>query len=175
MLGHGDLETLAHELGHAIHHFVRGSLVGVPWDAVEIPSHLLEHWVSDPRILQKLSSHYVNQDEAYLAAWKAESPSKPLPPEQAPLDTFDPIVLSRHPGNRISEYQGLLWLSKFDLLVHSYSEKELESADLGVDCQKVLREWTGIFGPKLGSRKNNTYLTWDALDGYQASHYTYPL
>ena len=174
LLNNKELELLAHELGHAIHKFVRGDTEGVPRDAIEIPSMLLEHWVRDPRILQKLSSHYVYQNKkAYLVAWESRNPSRPLPLEQAPLDTFDPIVLAHHPRNRIADYQLTLWKAKFDLMVHSYSEKDLESANLGVDCENVLREWTGIFG--LGDGTNNSYLTWHELDNYSTSYYTYLL
>lgn len=141
-------------------------------DAIEIPSHLLEYWVCDPRVLQKLSSHYVYQDKkAYLADWESRNASKPLPPERASLDTFDEIALALHPRNNLREYQWLLWVSKFDLMVHSYSTRDLESADLGFDCENILREWTGIFG--IGSWTNNAYLKWHQLHTYSTSYYTY--
>ncbi|KAE8450783.1 hypothetical protein EG329_005696 [Mollisiaceae sp. DMI_Dod_QoI] len=178
LLTHKDLETLAHELGHAVHGFVRGDTRDVPRDFIEIPSILAENWVHDPRILQKLSSHYTYENEAYLQAWKSSNLDKATPPKKAAASIFDAIAFNHHPGNQILHYQNLLWQSKFDLMVHSYSEEELKTADLGVDCRKILSEWTGIFGAadaKLGSGKNNTYLRWTILNGYQTSTYCYAL
>jgi hypothetical protein len=164
-LSHSNLETLAHELGHAIHHFVRGDLVGVPRDSIEIPSILLEKWVADPRILQKLSSHYVYDDKAYLRAWKSKNSSESsLPPQKAPLDTFDQVILNKHPENNITTYQYFLWKAKFDLKVHSYSTEQLKDANIGYDCGNILGEWAGIFGnvakregykPKKAKRKGS--------------------
>ncbi|KAF8849960.1 zincin [Acephala macrosclerotiorum] len=175
MLSHGELKSLAHELGHAIHDFVRGTISGVPWDAIEIPSTLCEHWVGDPRILQKLSSHYTYLNPAYLGAWRSSNPGKDRPPIEAPLDTLDAVAFKRRPANRIREYQQDLWMSKFDLMVHSYSEKDLEKADLAKDCQDILREWTGISSAGDSKHHNNSYLNWTALNTYQTSYYCYLL
>jgi len=58
-----DVETLFHEFGHALHELLSESkyseLSGfwVEWDFVELPSQLLENWVSDKDSLKKLSKH----------------------------------------------------------------------------------------------------------------------
>jgi len=181
LLSYGDLKILAHEVGHAIHHFVRGDLVGVPPDSVEIPSILLEKWVGDPRILQKLSSHYAYEEKSYLSFWKSENPTESsLPPQKAPLDTLDQVILDNHPANNILYYQILIWKAKFDLNVHSYSAEQLRDANIGHDCGNILGEWAGIFdrgskreGSNTMDRNNNTYLNWTELEGYATSYYTY--
>ena len=58
-----DVETLFHEFGHAIHEMLSESkhseLSGfwVEWDFVELPSQLLENWVSDKESLKHLAKH----------------------------------------------------------------------------------------------------------------------
>lgn len=58
-----DAETLFHEFGHAIHEILSESkyseLSGfnVEWDFVELPSQLLENWVSNEESIKKLAKH----------------------------------------------------------------------------------------------------------------------
>lgn len=58
-----DAETLFHEFGHAIHEMLSESkyseLSGfwVEWDFVELPSQLLENWVSSKESLKKIAKH----------------------------------------------------------------------------------------------------------------------
>lgn len=59
-----DVETFFHELGHALHSILgRTSIASfsgtnVKTDFVEMPSQMLEEWLSDKEILKKISSHY---------------------------------------------------------------------------------------------------------------------
>ncbi len=59
-----DVETLFHEFGHAIHEMISQSPLSelsgfnVEWDFVELPSQLLENWVSNNKSLIKLAKHY---------------------------------------------------------------------------------------------------------------------
>jgi Zn-dependent oligopeptidase len=59
-----DVETLFHEFGHAIHEMISASKLSelsgfnVEWDFVELPSQLLENWVSDRKSLEKLARHH---------------------------------------------------------------------------------------------------------------------
>ncbi|SNZ07990.1 oligopeptidase A [Persephonella hydrogeniphila] len=60
-----DVETLFHEMGHALHHllsqikepFVSG-ISGVEWDAVEFPSQFLEKFAYEPAVLKNFAFHY---------------------------------------------------------------------------------------------------------------------
>ncbi len=60
-----DVETLFHEMGHALHHllsnvkepFVSG-IAGVEWDAVEFPSQFLEQFAYDKEVLKLFAFHY---------------------------------------------------------------------------------------------------------------------
>jgi oligopeptidase A len=65
LLTHNDVTTLFHEFGHGLHHmltrenYLRSSgISGVEWDAVELPSQLMENWCWDPRSIGMISGHY---------------------------------------------------------------------------------------------------------------------
>lgn len=64
LLKHGEVETLFHEFGHALHNSLsRGkykslSGFGVSWDFVEAPSQLLENWAWNTDVLKQISKHY---------------------------------------------------------------------------------------------------------------------
>lgn len=65
LLNHEEIITLFHEFGHALHHLLTkinilsiSGINGVPWDAVEIPSQLMENWCWQEKVLKMLSCHY---------------------------------------------------------------------------------------------------------------------
>ena len=59
-----DIETMFHEFGHAIHEMLSESKLSelgwmnVEWDAIELPSQILENWVNEKSSLVKLTKHY---------------------------------------------------------------------------------------------------------------------
>jgi oligopeptidase A len=67
LLTHSDVVTLFHEFGHTLHHLLTridypsvAGINGVPWDAVELPSQLMEHWAWRPEVLPLVSAHVVD-------------------------------------------------------------------------------------------------------------------
>lgn len=64
LLKHDDVTTFFHEFGHAMHSLLGAtelaSFAGtqVKADFVEMPSQMLEEWMYEPEILNKVSSHY---------------------------------------------------------------------------------------------------------------------
>ncbi len=64
LLSHGDVETLFHEFGHAMHsiltraRYSRFAGTSVPRDFVEAPSQMLEAWVWDKRVLDSFAADY---------------------------------------------------------------------------------------------------------------------
>lgn len=64
LLTFNEVKTLYHEFGHALHNiFAKGkyaSLTGtnVSWDFVELPSQLMENFVSEPVVLNTFAKHY---------------------------------------------------------------------------------------------------------------------
>jgi Zn-dependent oligopeptidase len=64
LLTHGDVETLFHEFGHALHTIVtrakysRFAGTNVPGDFVEAPSQMLQNWVWDKKVLDTFAADY---------------------------------------------------------------------------------------------------------------------
>ena len=64
-LTHDEVLTLFHEFGHALHHMLSkvdyapvSGINGVSWDAVELPSQLMENWCWNRDALKLISGHY---------------------------------------------------------------------------------------------------------------------
>lgn len=66
LLTHDEVTTLFHEFGHGLHHMLTqvevaavAGINGVPWDAVELPSQLLENWCWQEEVIAMISGHHV--------------------------------------------------------------------------------------------------------------------
>lgn len=69
LLSHNEVTTLFHEFGHGLHHMLTvethlrcSGISGVAWDAVELPSQLMENWCWDKQAIAMISSHYQTQE-----------------------------------------------------------------------------------------------------------------
>ena len=65
LLTHNEVVTLFHEFGHGLHHMLTkidyssvSGINGVAWDAVELPSQLMENWCWQEDALAFISGHY---------------------------------------------------------------------------------------------------------------------
>ena len=65
LMTHDDVQTLFHEFGHCLHHLLTeidwpqvNGINGVEWDAVELPSQLMENWGWEEEILSRFARHY---------------------------------------------------------------------------------------------------------------------
>jgi oligopeptidase A len=64
LLTHDDVVTIFHEFGHCLHHLLTridlpsiAGISGVEWDAVELPSQLMEGWAWEPESLRRFARH----------------------------------------------------------------------------------------------------------------------
>ena len=62
---HREVQTLFHEFGHGLHHMLTridyadvSGINGVAWDAVELPSQIMENWLWEKETLTLISGHY---------------------------------------------------------------------------------------------------------------------
>lgn len=65
LLTHHDVQTLFHEAGHCLHHLLTeidwpqvNGITNVEWDAVELPSQLLEYWCWEDEVLATFARHF---------------------------------------------------------------------------------------------------------------------
>ncbi len=65
LLTHREVTTLFHEFGHGLHHLLTresslrvSGIHGVAWDAVELPSQLLENWCWNEQSIGLISAHH---------------------------------------------------------------------------------------------------------------------
>ncbi|WP_183985124.1 M3 family metallopeptidase [Sphingomonas jinjuensis] len=105
LLSHNDVVTLLHETGHCLHHLFtrvdRPSIAGtngVEWDAIELPSQLMEDFAWDREVLTSMSRHHAT--------------GAPLPPE-----LFEKLVAARQFLSGMMVVRQIEF-SLFDLLLH---------------------------------------------------------
>ncbi len=61
LLSLDEVSTYFHEFGHALNALLadnRARTTYIPWDAVELPSQIMEHWVLEPGMLKLYARHY---------------------------------------------------------------------------------------------------------------------
>lgn len=111
LLPHSDVETFFHEFGHVMHNmcneanYDKFSGASVEMDFVEMPSQMLENWMWEKEILQKVSKHYKT--------------GKPLPDEMIKMKL-------KSKNDRVaSDTLNQVFLASLDLLLYSASDKNL--------------------------------------------------
>ncbi|MDO9478181.1 MAG: M3 family metallopeptidase, partial [Pseudohongiella sp.] len=77
LLTHNDVTTLFHEFGHGLHHMLTrenylqsSGIAGVAWDAVELPSQLMENWCWDTESIGMISGHFETGEKLPAAMLK---------------------------------------------------------------------------------------------------------
>lgn len=69
LLTHGELTTLYHEMGHAVHGLLSdvtyraNAGTSVLWDFVELPSQLQENWCYEKEVLDTFAEHYETEEK----------------------------------------------------------------------------------------------------------------
>ncbi len=157
LLTHDEVITLFHEFGHCLHHLLTtvdypsiSGGHGVSWDAIELPSQLLEYWCWEEEALDLFSEHIQTK-------------------EPLPKDLFLKLKASKNfqIGLRLMRQ---LEFALFDFVLHSQiSEKAF------LDIQSILddvRSKTAIMPPPKFNRFQNTFS--HIFGGsYAAGYYSY--
>lgn len=152
LLKRSDVRTFFHEFGHALHAILGRTYIAsfagthVKRDFVEMPSQMLEEWLTDKDILKKVSGHYQT--------------GEPLPDE-----LIDRIIAMKNfsAGDFL---QRQLALSQFSLDLFKEGQEKVP--------QVYLREVYEQFKPHiLFDPDNHMYASFGHLTGYGAKYYGY--
>jgi thimet oligopeptidase len=153
LLSFSEVETLFHEFGHIMHQILTrgnyGYLSGtsVAQDFVEAPSQMLENWVWNAEILNKISGHYSDT-------------SRKLPKELVEK------MIAAKDFNQGYNYSRQLVLGLADLELHTNSQP----LDIHETYKQVQTEILG-FAPIEGSRWMASF--GHMMGGYDAGYYGY--
>lgn len=154
LLSHSDVTTLLHETGHCIHLLFtqvnRPSIAGTngfEWDAVELPSQIMEDFAWDRDVLTAMSGHYLT--------------GAPLPAEM-----FDRMLKARHFLAAMFILRQVE-LALFDLILHL--------GTMGSDPMTVLkavRDEVAVIQPPEWNRLPHAF-SHIFSGGYAAGYYSY--
>ena len=155
LLTHYELETLFHEFGHCLHHMLTevetydvSGINGVNWDAVELPSQIMEYWCWNKEALNMISSHHETG-------------------ESIPDELFNKMIAAKNfmSGTAMLRQMNL---SLFDFRLHMEYNKDTNVRDILIDVRdNVLLDPTPEF-----NRWENSF-THIFSGGYSAGYYSY--
>ncbi|MBS0656585.1 MAG: Zn-dependent oligopeptidase [Verrucomicrobia bacterium] len=152
LLQRGDVQTFFHEFGHAMHALLGRTETAcfagtrVKTDFVEMPSQMLEEWLWEKNVLQRISSHYVT--------------GAPLPDE-----LIDAILSARY----IDIGSFLQRQALFSFISLRYYG---EGAEKDVDA--ILRDLTTRICPQIAyDDESHLYASFGHLTDYGARYYGY--
>ncbi len=157
LLTHSDVLTLFHEFGHGLHHMLTaidepdvGGLASVEWDAVELPSQIMENWGWERKVLDLFAAHVDTG-------------------EKLPDKTYQRMIAARH-------FQaGMLLVRQlefglFDMLLHrDYRGEEL--VPVSETLTEVRAEIAVIDYPAFNRFENGFSHIFGG--GYSAGYYSY--
>ena len=154
LLSHGDVLTLLHETGHCLHHLCTlidrpgiAGTSGFEWDAIELPSQLMEDFAWDRAVLTSMSGHHVT--------------GAPLPPAM-----YEALVAARRYHSAMMVVRQIEF-ALFDLLLHL--------GTMGTDPMEVLeavRDEVSVIRPPEWHRFPHAFSHIFA-GGYAAGYYSY--
>ena len=155
LLSFEEVSTLFHEFGHALHGLLSDctypSLSGteVPRDFVELPSQIMENWVSEPEVLKMFAHHYKT--------------GEPIPDE-----LIEKIKKSSkfNQGFATVEY---LAASFLDMDWHTLKDTTLQDAH---EFEKKSMDRIGLI-PEIVVRYRSPYFRHIFSGGYSSGYYSY--
>lgn len=157
LLTHHDLQTLFHEFGHCLHHMLTevdwpqiNGINNVEWDAVELPSQLLENWCWEEHLLDGFARHYQT--------------GEPLPPELR-----DRLLRSQHFHKALTLVRQLEYAVS-DLRLHLHYDPDHPRNPLEV-VSDVRREYAVVETPGWNRSLHSFIHIFGG--GYSSGYYSY--
>jgi peptidyl-dipeptidase Dcp len=155
LLSFEEVNTLFHELGHALHGLLSNSTypsisgTSVPRDFVELPSQIMENWASHPDVLKMFAKHYQLND--------------PMPD-----DLIKKIVNASkfNQGFATVEY---LAASFLDMDWHTLTDSQIKET---LQFEKESLSKIGLI-PEIESRYQSTNFAHIFSGGYSSGYYSY--
>jgi peptidyl-dipeptidase Dcp len=146
-----EASTMYHEFGHALDALFNKSIynqTNVAWDFVELPSQLMEHWSTEPEVLNIYAKNFKTG-------------------EIIPKVLVEKIKNSGYFNQGFDNVE-IMAASLLDMSYHSLE------APVNIDIQKFEKEYFQKIGliPEIVSRYRSTYFT-HITGGYDAGYYCY--
>ncbi|MGZ8262270.1 MAG: M3 family metallopeptidase [Methylotenera sp.] len=154
---HDEVLTMFHEFGHGLHHMLTkvddygvSGIKGVEWDAVELPSQLMENFCWEWEVLRNMTTHVDTG-------------------EQLPRTLFDKMVAAKNFQAGMQTMRQIEF-SLFDIRMHSefdpYGDKTV------LDLIEAVRDEVAVVRPPKWNRFPNNF-THIFSGGYAAGYYSY--
>ncbi len=162
LLKHEDIQTLFHEFGHALHTLLSRTryqhLAGtrVKTDFVEIPSHLMEYFVRDYRVLK----YFIDEDNIEE---DANSNDYTIPTKE----NIDELNQSRSYFSATNIHSQVLW-AMFDQAIHG-ARDNLET----VDSTKIYEEITNTYMCYPYAEGTKPHAKFTHFINYGSTYYSY--
>ncbi|MDB6096388.1 MAG: oligopeptidase [Francisellaceae bacterium] len=157
LLTHDEVQTLFHEFGHAIHHLLSvinypsiTGIHGVAWDAVELPSQLMENWTWEEDAIPFISEHNETKECLPISQLLALKRTKKF---QAGLQMVRQLEFSL-----------------FDLLLHMEDKPQTELSIQSL-LDKVRKEVSVMIPPSFNRFQNS--FSHIFAGGYSAGYFSY--
>jgi oligopeptidase A len=157
LITHDEVTTLFHEFGHGLHHMLTNVEVGavsgingVAWDAVELPSQLMENWCWEEEALEFISAHFETQ-------------------QSLPQDLLNKMLAAKNFQTSMMMVRQIEF-SLFDFVLHkNYSKENNQSVQTVLDN---VRSSVSVITPPSFNRFQNGFSHIFA-GGYSAGYYSY--
>ena len=155
LLNMDETETFFHEFGHALHALLSDGTykriggTAVPRDFVELPSQIMEHWVTEPQMLKMYAKHYKTNE--------------PMP---------DELIRKIHNSSLFNQgFATVEYLAAalLDLDYHTLQQPQSIKTD---EFEKSSMKKIGLI-PEIIPRYRSTYFSHIFSGGYSAGYYSY--
>jgi oligopeptidase A len=157
LITHDDVVTLFHEFGHGLHHMLTevnelgaSGIAGVAWDAVELPSQIMENWCWEKAGLEILAEHYETG-------------------EKLPEEMINKLLKAKNFGTAMALLRQIE-LALFDFELHTfYATEKYQGIQKTLDS---VRQRVVVLQPPAINRFQNSFSHIFA-GGYAAGYYSY--